>query len=127
MAAQLNLNTEKIKKIKTQVQNINDTANAQATTISEIMELLEGKAQGGGGAALETVVITFENKYTSPDASVYYTDANQQAQQANIINGLTITALKNTVLALYDFEYTDITGVTLMCNNGMIQIVKVTG
>lgn len=104
---------------KTQLSNNN-------TKLASLIQELQGKATGGG-AALETVVITFENKYTSPDASVYYTDANQQAQQANIINGLTITALKNSVLALYDFEYTDITGVTLMCNNGMIQIVKVTG
>lgn len=49
MAAQLNINTEKIEKIKTQVQSINDTANAQATTISEIMELLDGKSVPGGG------------------------------------------------------------------------------
>lgn len=49
MAAQLNINTEKIEKIKTQVQGINDTANAQATTISEIAALLEGKSVPGGG------------------------------------------------------------------------------
>lgn len=49
MAAQLNLNTEKIEKIKTQVQGINDTASAQAITISEIAALLEGKSVPGGG------------------------------------------------------------------------------
>lgn len=49
MAAQLNLNTEKIEKIKTQVQGINDTALAQASTIAEIAALLEGKSVPGGG------------------------------------------------------------------------------
>ena len=61
MAAQLNLNTDKIEKIKTQVQSINDTASAQATTISEIAALLEGKSvPGGGGGSVDFSFYAYE-------------------------------------------------------------------
>lgn len=70
MASQLNLNTEKIEKIKTQVQNINDTANAQATTISEIASLLEGKSVPGGGEDVTAETNTYTELLTDLEAAV---------------------------------------------------------
>lgn len=57
MAEQLNLNTEKIEKIKTRVQGINNIATSQADLIAQISEALEGKAAGGGGGSVDTCSI----------------------------------------------------------------------
>lgn len=74
MAAQLNLNTEKIEKIKTQVQGINDTALAQASTIAEIAALLEGKSVpgGDGSESIETAGISFDYASATVLGRIYY-------------------------------------------------------
>jgi hypothetical protein len=101
MAAQLNINTEKIEKIKTQVQNINDTASAQATTIAEIMELLDGKSVPGGGGGVETCTITLASGGPPPPIAsdeIIYVDATQTLQKVVHQFGVPYEVVKGSIV-----------------------------
>lgn len=79
MASQLDLNTEKIEKIKTQVQGINNTATSQAGLIAQISEALEGKATGGGGN-IETCTVNIEHTIATIYAVTYTRLVNGQCE-----------------------------------------------
>ena len=91
MAEQLNLNTEKIEKIKTKVQGINDIATSQADLIAQISEALEGKAVGGGGSAAYSAIdgtFTYQQHLSAPGTYEYYLywDNPVEPRQAPILS-----------------------------------------
>lgn len=88
MAAQLNLNTEKMEKIKARVEDVNEELAAQATTISEIAALLEGKSVPGGAVEMCTVTVA-EGHY---GGYTVYLNANLELVDTYMdLNGSTTT------------------------------------
>lgn len=75
---------------------INDTADAQATTISEIAALLEGKSVGGGSGAVETCTVTLAFAYSSQ--KLYYTDSTGNVVETIHGTRETLTVAKNTII-----------------------------
>lgn len=105
---------------KTQLSN----NNAQ---LASLIQELQGKAAGGSGS-VETCTVVFGNVvgYTEPDDVVAYTDGNGQMQVEAIDGGMSITALKNSLIVV-PYSYYDATGITLVRTMFGCAICKVTG
>ena len=107
MAAQLNLNTDKIEKIKERVQDANEELVAQGTTISEIAALLEGKSVPGGsgsGGSVETCTVEILALGPVMTTTFYFIDADGAVQRVycsptDMMMGTQLVVKGNTSLA----------------------------
>lgn len=85
-----------LDEMKTCVSEANDAIDAQATTISEIAALLEGKSVGGGSGAVETCTVTLAFAYSSQ--KLYYTDSTGNVVETIHGTRETLTVAKNTII-----------------------------
>lgn len=94
-----------LDEMASNVADANTTIDAQATTISEIAALLEGKSVPGGGGSVETCIVTITEKIAEPSAepTVYYIDAAGNYQSAIVGSVEQITVRKNSIVAAKDF------------------------
>lgn len=89
--------------------NYNQMLQTNNSSLEDILTQINNlpEAGGGGGVSVETCTITFE--YVDPayivgEINVYYTDVDMQVKSLKISDNTSIQVVKNTMIAIDDFN-----------------------